>query len=113
MSTEFKTINLTSDNEFFSEEKESEINDDVSSEGETFKDSDAGESVKVDDDAQSEAASDISGGSINTIEMLSKDPLFLVLSKTFVNSEGHNIVDVLSKINTNLEKLLSLNTNFK
>ena len=37
--------------------------------------------------------------------MLSEDPLFLVLSEYLVNKKGENIVTVLDKINSSLNKL--------
>ena len=71
-------------------------------------DSDASETSEAED---SEAEDNISeGGSsadtIDTIELLSKDPLYLVLSKVLLGKNGDNLVDILEKINKNLKKLV-------
>lgn len=46
-------------------------------------------------------------GSDCTIDLLSHDPLFLVLSSFFMSKDsGDNIATILEKINNNLEKLV-------
>ena len=47
-----------------------------------------------------------SDDSICTVDLLSKDPLFLVLSHFFISKEsGDNIATVLEKLNNTLEKM--------
>lgn len=48
---------------------------------------------------------DDSVSEVDTVTMLSRDPLFLVLSKYFANDRG-NIVDILEKINSNIERMI-------
>jgi hypothetical protein len=57
--------------------------------------------------AQSEVEIDVgdSASEVDTVTMLSRDPLFLVMSKYFANDRG-NIVDILEKINANLERMV-------
>lgn len=64
-------------------------------------------SDEEEDDVSSEGsdASDVSGGS--TIDQLSRDPLFLVLSQYLSNKDG-NIVDALDKINKSLKKIIHI-----
>lgn len=46
--------------------------------------------------------------SVCTIDLLSADPLFIVLSQFFMSKEtGDNIVTVLEKLNKNIEKLIA------
>lgn len=101
MAEEIKTINLggyaTEDSGFFSDEEK----ENVSTEGEDI------EEKNNEDDNESVASGGSRSSSIDTIKLLSNDPLFLVLSKTFANQKGENIVDILDRINTNLEKLLA------
>lgn len=66
-----------------------EIEDDVTTEE---------EEEESDDDAKSETS---------TIDALSKDPLFLVLSEYLSNDKG-NIVDALFKINKSLKQIIKL-----
>lgn len=68
----------------------SEIEDDVTTEEE--------EEEESDDDTKSETS---------TIDALSKDPLFLVLSEYLSNDKG-NIVDALFKINKSLKQIIKL-----
>jgi hypothetical protein len=46
--------------------------------------------------------------SVSTTELLGRDPLYLVLSNFLANEEGENVVDVLSKLNRNLAKLINV-----
>ena len=67
--------------------------------------------VHVEEDASSVASSSThsatSEGSVATIELLSEDPLFIVLSQFFMSKEsGDNIATILEKINKNLEALI-------
>jgi hypothetical protein len=39
------------------------------------------------------------------VNLLSKDPLYIVLSQIFKSADGTNLIDILIKINDNLEKL--------
>jgi hypothetical protein len=57
--------------------------------------------------AKSEVEIDVgdSASEVDTVTMLSRDPLFLVMSKYFANDRG-NIVDILEKINANLERMV-------
>jgi hypothetical protein len=55
-------------------------------------------------DAEFGMGSETAESSTDTIDKLSADPLFLVLSN-FLSSGDENIVDALLKINKNLEKL--------
>lgn len=68
-----------------------EIEDDVTTEEED-------EDEESDDDTKSETS---------TIDALSKDPLFLVLSEYLSNDKG-NIVDALFKINKSLKQIIKL-----
>lgn len=43
----------------------------------------------------------------STVELLSRDPLYMVLSEYFMSKRGNNIIDILEKINKNLEKLVN------
>lgn len=65
-------------------------------------------STESDVDARSESSSSSSSRSSSsngsTVECLSRDPLFLVLSQFLSNDKG-NIVDVLCDINRNLKKI--------
>jgi hypothetical protein len=54
--------------------------------------------------SESGSDSDSDSGSDSTVDCLSRDPLFLVLSQYLANSKG-NIVDVLCKINKNLKRI--------
>lgn len=47
------------------------------------------------------------GASIDTVKLLSKDALYLIMTKVFMNKDGKNIVNILEKINDNLEKLVA------
>lgn len=58
-----------------------------------------------DDDSDEESES---GDSVATIDLLGGDPLYLVLSEFFVSKKKENIVDVIDKLNDNLEKLYKL-----
>lgn len=62
-------------------------------------------STEDEDDAKSTASAASSQSSTSTIDCLSRDPLFLVLSQYLSNDSG-NIVDVLCKINKNLKRLV-------
>jgi len=58
---------------------------------------------------QSGGASDVDTAStVSTTKLFGRDPLYLVLSSFLSNEEGENIVDVLSKINRNLAKLVAV-----
>lgn len=46
--------------------------------------------------------------SIKTVDLLAEDPLFLVLGQFFVSKKKENLVDVMDKLNENLEKLMKL-----
>lgn len=46
-----------------------------------------------------------SASSTSTMEMLSEDPLFLVLCQFLLNNKEENIVTVLDKINTSIQDL--------
>ena len=46
----------------------------------------------------------------STTDILSNDPLYLVLSEVFLSTKGNNIVDVLEKIHKDLKKLLAIRT---
>jgi hypothetical protein len=46
-----------------------------------------------------------SSSSVDTVKLLSSDPLYLVLSKVLMNKDGLNLVEILEKINLNLEKI--------
>lgn len=64
-----------------------------------------------DDDASSVVSSSThsvtSEESVATVELLSGDPLFIVLSQFFMSKEsGDNIATILEKINKNLEALV-------
>lgn len=65
---------------------------------------------KVEDEEASSRISEIDhlsdAESECTVDLLSTDPLFLVLSQFFMTKSGENIASVLDKINANLEKLL-------
>lgn len=50
--------------------------------------------------------SEKSGTSGSTCEILSKDPLFMVLTEFLMSKNGENICDILDKINNNLKKLI-------
>lgn len=50
-------------------------------------------------------ASDDDTSSISTADILSKDPLFLVLSEFLMDEEGTNIVTMLGRINKSLKAL--------
>lgn len=56
-------------------------------------------------ESEDDVSSESSNGSDSTVDCLSRDPLFLVLSQYLSNSEG-NIVDVLCKINKSLKRLV-------
>ena len=58
----------------------------------------------VSSESGSESDSESSSGSDSTVDCLSRDPLFLVLSQYLANSKG-NIVDILCKINKNLKRI--------
>lgn len=55
-------------------------------------------------DSESDSDSDSDTGSDSTVDCLSRDPLFLVLSQYLANPRG-NIVDILCKINKNLKRI--------
>jgi vacuolar-type H+-ATPase subunit I/STV1 len=63
-------------------------------------------------DEEDEEDDDEDTASVDTVTMLGKDPLFLVLSKFLMNENG-NIVDILEKINKNLENLANMITSIK
>lgn len=46
-----------------------------------------------------------SSSSVDTVKLLSRDPLYLVLSQIFMNKDGLNLINILEKINMNLEKI--------
>lgn len=69
---------------------------------ETDDDDDDVSTEEDDDDSDDGAKSETS-----TIDALSKDPLFLVLSEYLSNDQG-NIVDALFKINKSLKKMIKL-----
>ncbi len=58
------------------------------------------ESISSEDSLDSQSTS-------STVDCLSRDPLFLVLSKYLANDQG-NIVDALYKINKTLKKILKV-----
>lgn len=69
------------------------------------------------DENEGEVKDPVSGGgnkketdtesSVSTTELLSRDPLYLVLNNFLCNDNGENLVDVLSKINRNIVKLIN------
>jgi hypothetical protein len=75
---------------------------DLSSESDNDDESDA----ESESSMQSGGSVSDSGDSTSTSQLLSSDPLFLVLSQYLVNDKNENIVTVLSKINRNLAKLV-------
>lgn len=68
---------------------------------------DASSVVSSKDDASSVVSSEDSKSSIDTINLLSQDPLYLVLGQFFSTATGKNIVMVLDEINENLKLLLA------
>lgn len=64
--------------------------------------------IETSSDTSLDTSSDTSSDneSVCTVDLLSSDPLFLVLSHFFVSKKtGDNIATILEKINSNLEKL--------
>jgi hypothetical protein len=57
-------------------------------------------------DSESDSVSDTASES-STVQLLSEDPLFLVLAQYFATAKGKNIVNVLEDINTNIKNLTS------
>jgi nitric oxide reductase activation protein len=114
-----KQIKVVEESDHESESK-SEINmeggaqssdsEEIAYESSAASDDDADDADDDDESVGSEqdggAASEASTSS--TIEMLSSDPLFLVLSEYLVNKKGENIVTVLDKINRNLSALVQV-----
>jgi hypothetical protein len=99
-------------------------NDDSSSDDETYSDtpssdSDSDESLTTsssdtsdDEGGDEDNDNKLSGGardddtsSISTADILSKDPLFLVLSEFLMDEEGTNIVTMLGRINKSIKAL--------
>jgi hypothetical protein len=65
------------------------------------------EDISTENESDNESKSDSDNESdSSTIDQLSRDPLFLVLSQYLSNKDG-NIVDALYKINKTLKKLLA------
>lgn len=63
---------------------------------------DGGGDNKNNNEDQSDSCSDC-----NTTDLLASDPLYFILSRMFITSEGKNIATVCDEINTKLAKLLS------
>lgn len=61
--------------------------------------------IEYDDSENNDNKTDTSG---STYDILSKDPLFMVLSEFFMSKNGENICDILGKMNDNLVKLLKI-----
>lgn len=80
-----------------------------SSEVMTYQSSSSGDGSVVDDPLPNQqqlgGASDDDTSSISTADILSKDPLFLVLSEFLMDEEGTNIVTMLGRINKSLKAL--------
>lgn len=74
-----------------------------------FLDDDDDASQNVSEESSEETASVASGGSSSTIQLLSSDPLFLILSEYFVTKNGKNMVTILEEINQNLARLAMKN----
>lgn len=96
---------------------ESSIDDYNSShgEGETTSTDGDGETTSTDVESTDGESEPMQGGakeddtsSISTADILSKDPLFLVLSEFLMDDEGTNIVTMLGRINKNLKSIKSL-----
>ena len=87
-----------------SEKSHSDVEQEISSEEDQASEASV-ESVESEESVASEEDSD--SDSLDTVECLSRDPLFLVLSQFLSNSDG-NIVDALSNINKNLKKIVKL-----
>jgi hypothetical protein len=101
-------LNATKQNESEGEDDESEGEDDESENGDGDGEVNPWqEYTGQQDEGPSGGASDSdTASSVSTTELLGRDPLYLVLSSFLSNEEGENIVDVLSKINRNLAKLV-------
>lgn len=84
------------------EDEEDKDEDDDEEDGDDDEDDEEDED---EDGTQDGGASDKSYSTTSTTRMLSEDPLFLVLSEYLVNKKGENIVTVLDKINSSLNKL--------
>lgn len=72
--------------------------------GDIHDESSSSSSDSESDDA-SDAASDDAASESSTVQLLSEDPLFLVLAQYFATPKGKNIVSVLEDINTNIKNL--------
>lgn len=60
----------------------------------------------TDDNENSSDSTEKSEGSGSTCEILSKDPLFMVLTEFLMSKNGENICDILDKLNNNIKKLI-------
>lgn len=113
-----KIIDIRNFNQTHNDNKANELDDFLESnqKKEIYDEEESSDNHSVSDDSdrsllEEESISDnesakITGGNRVT-EMLSADPLFLVLSEYLIDKKnGDNIVSVLNKINNNLSKLL-------
>lgn len=87
---------------------ESSIDDYNSSNGEGETTSTDVESTDGESEPMQGGAKEDDTSSISTADILSKDPLFLVLSEFLMDDEGTNIVTMLGRINKNLKSIKSL-----
>lgn len=115
-----KVIDLTSKTDPKNQEDVKEIDDfleggDDTSDGTSDDTSDGTSSVSQSEGGGDEGGAPPYGGarspssssasSTSTMEMLSEDPLFLVLCQFLLNNKEENIVTVLDKINTSIQDL--------
>lgn len=75
-----------------------------SSDGEEESDDDSEEESDMGDGARSVGGA----SSVDTADLLGGDPLFLVLGQFFISKKKENLVDVMDRLNDNLEKMMKL-----
>lgn len=63
------------------------------------------EDTKSESESESESVVSYGGKSASTVDELSRDPMFLVLSHFLTSKTGENIADILQGIKLNLAKL--------
>jgi hypothetical protein len=107
MSNNVKVIHL--DGQDFSIESDSDSTVDINEKKEVFVDAsadaavppEAGGADKKSDDDDSDSCSEC-----NTADLLASDPLYFILSRMFMTTDGKNVASILEEINVKLDKLL-------
>ena len=77
----------------------------IESGGSSSKASSASSSAPSSASSSAPSSAPSSASSTSTMDMLSEDPLFLVLCQFLLNNKEENIVTVLDKINTSIQDL--------